>query len=242
MISINKAILLTLAVATTTVVGATVVSAEACTTQYGGSQYGTNCNPGDLTINKEVQKIGYKDANGNAIYVDNLSLSDASASAGTYMTFRLNVKNNSDRDFSTIEVKDIFPPFMSYPVSEGKGPLSYLSGGDVKSASYDPSSRTLFMRLENFKKNEERQIVVTAKIDDAKAFPSGKSNVCIINTAQVKAEGNRFDEDTAQICITSGEVKGVTTLPKAGFNQILLALPAGLLGLFGIKLTRNKKK
>jgi hypothetical protein len=242
MISINKAILFTVAVITATIVGVTVVGAQECTSQYGGSQYGTNCNPGDLTINKEVQKIGYKDANGNAIYVDNLSLSDASASAGMYMTFRLTVKNNANRDFSDIEVKDIFPPFMSYPVSEGRGPLSYLSGGDVKSASYDPSSRTLFMRLENFKKDEERQIIVTAKVDDAKAFPSGKSNICIVNTAQVKAEGNRFDEDTAQICVSSGEVKGVSTLPKAGFNQILLGLPAGLLGLFGIKLIRNKKK
>lgn len=242
MISKSKAIILSVAIVTTLLVGATVVKAEECTSQYGGSQYGTDCNPGDLTINKEVQKIGYKDANGNAIYVDNLSLSDASASAGNYMTFKLTVKNNSDRDFTDIEVKDIFPPFMSYPVSEGKGPLSYLSGGDVKSASYDPSSRTLFMRLENFKKNEERAIIVTAKVDEAKAFPSGKSNVCIVNTAQVKAEGNRFDEDTAQICVASGEVKGVSTLPKAGFNQILLAIPTGLLGLIGIKLTRNKKK
>ena len=220
--------------------GSTSVKADDCVTQYGGSQYGTPCNPNDLVINKEVQLIGAKDSNGGPVYVENLSTSDASASAGLFMTFRLTVKNNSNHDFGDIEVKDIFPPFMSYPIASNEGPLSHISGGDVKSASYDPASRTLTMRLENVKAGESRQMIVTGKVDDSVNFPAGQSAFCVVNTAQVRGDG-RFEEDTAQVCI-SNQNKGKSTLPKAGVDSYLMMLPFLALGAVGLKLTRKQAK
>jgi uncharacterized repeat protein (TIGR01451 family) len=233
MITKHTILYLSIAVAAMATVGAiSTRAAQNCVTQYGGSQYGTPCNPNDLVINKEVQKIGAKGADGAAVYVENLSVSDATASAGTHMTFRLTVKNNSNKDFASVEVKDIFPPYMSYPTGS-----SGITGGDVKSALYDPANRTLTMKIENLKAGESRQIIVTAKVDDSTSFPAGKSTFCVVNTAQVRAEG-RFDEDTAQVCINNN-VKGVSTLPKAGSQGLLIMAVSTLLGLAGFALVRK---
>jgi uncharacterized repeat protein (TIGR01451 family) len=204
-----------------------VFAGEDCVTQYGGSQYGTACNPNDLVINKEVQKVGASDSNGNPVYVENLSVNDAHITAGNYMTFKLTIKNNSNQTFDTVEVKDIFPPYMSY-----------VSGGPSGTV-YDAETRTMTAKLEKVLAGETRTITLAAKVDEEKSFPAGKSNFCVVNTARVSS-GNRNDEDTAQVCIKTPDVKGVTTLPKAGFNDIMMILPAALLGLAGLGLVTKK--
>lgn len=213
---------------TAIVTAASVVYAgEDCVTQYGGSQYGTSCNPNDLIINKEVQKVGSSDSNGNPVYVENLSVNDAHILPGNYMTFRLSIKNSSNQAFDSVEVKDIFPPYMSY-----------VSGGPSGTV-YDAETRTMTVKLEKLAAGETRTITLAAKVDDEKSFPGGKSSFCVVNTARVSS-GNRNDEDTAQVCIKTPDVKGVTTLPKAGFNDIAMILPAALLGLAGIALATKK--
>lgn len=226
MITKQIAIALTLATISTFVVLSSV-HAEECVTQYGGSQYGTTCNPNDLVINKEVQKIGSTDGNGSPVYVENLSVSDAHVIAGTYMNFRLTIKNNSSETINSVEVKDIFPPYMSY-----------VSGGPSGTV-YDAETRTMVFTLKDLKDGEARTITYTAKVDEEKYFPSGKSSFCVVNTARVKSE-KRSDEDTAQVCIKTPDVKGITTLPKAGFNDLALIVPFALLGVFGLKLALKK--
>lgn len=209
--------------------GTLAVRAEDCVTQYGGSQYGTSCNPNDLVINKEVQKIGEHDGNNNPIYVENLSMEDNKLQAGAYMTFRLTVKNNSNQEFDQVQVRDIFPPYMSY-----------VSGGPSGTV-YDAQSRTMTAYLDDLKAGESRVLIITAKAEEAASFPADKANFCVVNTAQVKKD-DRFDEDTAQICLKAPDVKGVTTLPKAGFNDIAMVLPFALLGITGIGLVASKRK
>ncbi len=229
----HSTILFTIAFMIIAMISAKPISAETCVTQYGGSQYGTSCAPKDLTINKEVQKIGVQGSDGGAVYVENLSISEASASAGMYMTFRLTVKNSSNKEFKTVEVKDIFPPYMTYPTSGGS-----ITGGDVKSAVYDPSNRTLTMKLENMKPGESRQIIVTAKVEESEKFPAGKSTFCVSNLAQVKAE-DRFDEDTAQVCVNNN-VKGVSTLPKAGSHNMLIMAVSAMFGFAGYAVMKKR--
>lgn len=204
----------------------TVLADDNCVTQYGGSQYGTTCNPNDLVINKEVQKIGVND-NGNPVYVENLSTVDQQITAGAYMTFRLTIKNNSNQTFNTVEVKDIFPPYMNY-----------VSGGP-SGTIYDAETKTMTTKLYDLKAGESRTLILSAQVVEDKNFPSGKSVFCVVNTAQVKSD-NRFDEDTAQVCIKTPDVKGVTTLPKAGFNDILMFIPFALLGIAGLGLATKK--
>ena len=224
-----KPILTLSAVAVVLSMSTLTVRAEDCITQYGGSQYGTSCNPNDLVINKEVQKIGEQDSNGNPVYVENLSIEDNKVQANGYMTFRLTIKNNSNQEFDHVEVKDIFPPYMSY-----------VSGGP-SGTIYDAQSRTMTTYLDNLASGESRVLIISAKVSDDKDFPDGKANFCVVNTAQVRKD-DRFDEDTAQVCITTPNVKGVTTLPKAGFNDLAMIIPFALLGITGIGLVAKKSK
>lgn len=218
-----KHILTLSAIAAVLSVASIQVRAEDCVTQYGGSQYGTNCNPNDLVINKEVQKVGSSDGNGNPVYVENLSIEDNKVIAGSYMTFRLTIKNNSNQALDNVELKDIFPPYMSY-----------VSGGPSGTV-YDAENRTMTVNLGRMNAGESRTVIVSAKVDEEKNFPAGKTNFCVVNTAQVKSSG-RFDEDTAQVCVKSPDVKGITTLPKAGFNDLAMLVPFALLGVAGMGL------
>lgn len=210
--------------------GTTLVQAEdTCVTQYGGSQYGTACNPNDLVINKEVQKIGSNDSNGNPIFVENVSTTDTHATAGTTILFRLTIKNNSNQTFTQVEVKDIFPPY-----------LSYVSGGP-SGTIYDAENRTMISKLENLTAGETRTMTLTTKVVEDGSFPAGKANFCVVNTGKV-ASGDRNDEDTAQLCIKTPDVKGASTssLPKAGVNDLMLMIPFALLGLAGVGLAAKK--
>jgi uncharacterized repeat protein (TIGR01451 family) len=210
----------------TLAVAKTPAFAGDCVTQYGGSQYGTNCTPNDLVINKEVQKPGVKGTDGGPVFVENLSVMESSASAGTYMTFRLTVKNNSTQNFANVEVKDIFPPYMSY------------SSGGPSGTVYDPSTRTMTSTLTDLKAGESRQLYIVGKVEEANAFPAGKNNFCVVNTSQVRSEG-RFDEDTAQVCLYAPSNRAAS-LPKAGFNDIFLIIPFALLGFGGFSLITKK--
>jgi hypothetical protein len=63
----------------------------------------------------------------------------------------------------------------------------------------------------------------------------------VVNTGKV-ASGDRNDEDTAQVCIKTPDVKGASTssLPKAGANDLLVMIPFALLGIAGLGLATKK--
>ncbi len=200
------------------------VSADMCTTQYGGT---VTCVPSDLTINKQVAKPVENDSKGgptsSVVFVDNLTTTDSTFVAGAEVLYRLVIKNTSDVTFKTVTVKDTLPPYLEFVSGPG---------------SYDASTRTLTFTLDNMGK-EERTVEIIAKVVDASRFPAGKSLFCVTNIAEVRAE-NRFDSDSAQICLKNGEV--VTNLPVAGFNDFALILPFAGVGLGGVALLKGKKK
>jgi uncharacterized repeat protein (TIGR01451 family) len=228
MITKTNALILSISLAAVVAVfGATKVHADGnCITQYGGSQYGTNCTPNDLVINKEVQKVGIQNLDGSPVYAENLSVSDTLPAPGNFTTFRLTVKNTSGQTFDPVTVKDIFPPYMSY-----------ISGGPSGTV-YDPSTRTMTATLNNLIAGESRQMIIVAKVADASSFPAGQSTFCVVNTANVSSL-DRFDQDTAQVCLNA---KGVTpaVLPKAGVDSLLLMVPFAFLGLAGMGLATKK--
>ncbi len=196
------------------------VSADMCTTQYGGT---VTCVPSDLTINKQVAKPVEGDSKGgvSVVYVDNLTTTDPTFQAGAEVLYRLVIKNTSDVTFKTVTVKDTLPPYLEFVSGPG---------------SYDASTRALTFTLDNFGK-EERTVEIIAKVVDASRFPAGKSLFCVTNVAEVRAE-NRFDSDSAQICLKNGEV--VTNLPVAGFNDFALILPFLGVGLGGAALLKKR--
>ncbi len=190
------------------------VNAETCTTQYGGT---TTCVPSELTINKQVKNPVTN------VFVENLTSTDPAFSPGNDVLFKLTIKNGSGETFNPVTVKDTLPTFLTFVAGPG---------------TFDKPSNTLTIKLENVIAGETRTVEILAKVLNSRAFPAGKSFFCVTNAAAVSAL-NRTDSDTAQLCIQT-QVLGVTTLPVAGFDDLLLLLPFAGVGLGGLALLRKK--
>ena len=186
------------------------VYADYCTTQYGGQ---TSCQPSDLLIDKEVQNPITKE------FKENLS-SDSTFSPGADILFKLTIKNVSGETFNPVVVKDVLPSYLTFVSGPG---------------TYDAASRTLTFTLNNVIAGETRTVQIIAKV-----LPTTASFVCVNNYAEARADiVGRFDSDTAQFCIQTN-VLGVTTLPVAGYNDLLLLLPFAGLGIAGFALLKKK--
>jgi uncharacterized repeat protein (TIGR01451 family) len=192
-----------------------VYAADYCTTQYGGTQ---TCRPSDLLINKQVQNPV------NLNFVENLTSGDPAFSPGSNVLFQLTIQNVSGQTFNPVVVKDVLPTYLTFVSGPG---------------TYDAPSRTLTFSLENLIAGETRNVQIMAKV-----LPTTVVSDCdITNYAEARADiVGRFDSDTAKFCIKTKEtnVLGTTTLPVAGYNDLLLLLPFAGVGLTGIALLKKK--
>lgn len=189
------------------------VSADMCTTQYGGT---TTCNPSDLTINKQVFNPVTK------VYVENMTTTDHTFAATNEVTYRLIVHNGSGETFQAT-IKDVLPPYMEFVSGPG---------------TYNKETRELEFKMENLIAGETRTVDLLARVVDASKFPDGKSLFCVVNVADVRAL-NRYDSDSAQVCLQNGPKP--TILPVAGFNDLTMILPFLGVGLGGLALLRKKR-
>jgi uncharacterized repeat protein (TIGR01451 family) len=194
------------------------VSADMCTTQYGGSE---TCKPSDLTVNKQVINPITK------IFVENLTTTDPTFVPGSEVTYRLIIKNNSGETFNPVNVKDILPPYLTF------------IAGNPGTFDNDSANHVVNFKLENFYAGETRSFDLRFRVSDASYFPSGKSLFCVSNVAEVRAL-NRFDSDSSQACLQNGTVLA-STLPVAGYNDLLLLLPMAGVTLGGIALLKKNK-
>ena len=191
---------------------------EVCVTQYGNGQYGVECVPIDVTINKQVKNPV------SLIFVENLGPTDDKFSPGAEVHFKLIIHNASSQDWSRVTVRDTLPQFLTFEAGPG---------------TYDKNSKVLTIELENLKVNETQEREFLARVDDASAFAKDKTLFCEVrNHAEVRVD-SRTDEDTADICIQT-QVLGVTTLPVAGFESLALLIPFAGLGLTGFALIKKR--
>lgn len=195
------------------------VQAQECVTQYGGEVV---CPPVEISINKMVAQpvANTKGATVSAtpVFVENLGTNQPFAPEQEVL-YRLVVKNTSAQTLSRVTVKDVLPQYLTFVSGPG---------------SYDTNTRTLTVVLENMTAGESRTIDFLAKFVPATQFPAGQSAFCVTNYAEVRAE-NRFDDDTAQACVTVAP-----TLPVAGFNDLALLLPFAGVGLSGLALLKKR--
>ena len=181
--------------------------------------YGTYGNgeptPGDLTINKQVRNPI------TGLFVENLGSSDATYSPNGEVLFRLIVKNASGETFDPVTVRDTFPAEMTFVSGPG---------------TYDEGSNSLTFTLDKVVAGESRTVEILAKVKSSVSY--GKS--CFVNSAHVSASARPAGtDDTAQLCIQT-DVLGATTLPVAGFNDLIAILPFAALGFGGIAFLRKR--
>lgn len=194
------------------------VSAQECTTQYGGT---VDCPPTDLVINKQVSQPVTNTKGGvtaSATFVENLGTATPYA-AGSEVVYRLIVTNNSGQTFNPVTVKDVLPTYLTFVSGPG---------------TYDAPTRTLTIQLENLIAGETRTIDFVAQVVSANQFPVNQNVFCVTNYAEARAL-NRFDSDTAQLCLAAA-----ASLPVAGYDDMLLLLPFAGVGLSGLVLIKKK--
>jgi uncharacterized repeat protein (TIGR01451 family) len=193
------------------------VSADMCTTQYGASE---TCQPSDLTVNKQVINPITN------VFVENLTTTDPTFIPGSEITYRLIIKNNSGETFNPVNVKDILPSYLTFVA------------GNPGTFDFDSTNHVVNFQLANLIAGETRSFDLRFRVSDVSQFPSGKSLFCVSNVAEVRAL-NRFDSDSAQACLQNGTVSA-STLPVAGYDDLMLLLPAAGVALGGFALLKKR--
>lgn len=235
-------------VISTIILAASYASASAatiCQPIYGG---GPSCvTTGNVSVNKRV----VDPSNGNL--VDNLGINDTKFAPESTVTFQIAVTNTGNNQIGDVQVKDIFPQFVTFASGVG---------------NFDSNSKVLSFDVNNLNPGETRTFNLIGKIATANDLPVNSGIVCVVNQATAKDanDPNGPSTDNAQICIQKnlpaptqvvtqpgttvipGETKGglkvfppqkVFTTPSTGPEALpLIALiPSGLLGAFIRKKT-----
>ncbi len=210
------------------------VLAQECVTQYGGTVV---CPPKDLTINKQVAKPFGQTKGGTVSveFVENLGTdTDQTFAPGTDVLFRLIVKNSSNQDFTNVTVKDVFPNFVTYTGGPGTYDRPGKPGGVLTFTLKDIGIEVLKAGVQT------EPIQILGRVVDFNALTNTPKVFCVVNTGQVFGPDNRFDQNTAQLCIEK-EKLGVTTLPVAGVEELFILLPFIGVGLGGLALIRKNR-
>lgn len=193
------------------------VNAQSCTTQYGGT---TTCVPTDVTINKQV-----RDPINMNLFRENITAGDTAYAPGSEVEYKLTVRNGSNQTFTTATVRDVLPDQLDFVAGSG---------------TYNAATRTLTFTITNFTPGATVTERVLARVKDASTFlPTNQSLFCnIANRADVTA-GDRSDNDQASLCVQT-KILGATTLPVAGFDDLLIILPFIGTALGGLALLKKK--
>jgi len=199
-----------------------------CQPIYGGGE--TCIVSPNISINKEVLNPKTNKM------VENLSVNDPKYHPEWIVNFKLTVTNTGKSVIKNIDVKDIFPQYITFSTGPGK---------------FDKETKTLSFKIESLEPNEIRTFVLVGRVVPTDKLPQGV--VCIVNRVVVSSNAEDQASDNTQLCIENKVVevpeKGfpvfpaptITETPPTGATAIpLIVLAAvGLLG-YGLKLINFK--
>lgn len=214
-----------------------------CQPIYGGGQSCITTN--NIVVNKTVLNPQTNQ------FVDNLSINDPKYQPGFISTFQISVTNTGNNNVSRVDVRDIFPQFVSF--SSGAG-------------TFDTNSNTLTFSVDNLAANETRTFSIMGRIfnnDQISVTPG--SVVCVVNQAIAMVDNANVSQDNAQFCIQKAalavqqvqqiqqvqQAKGfpvfapvpTTSTPATGPEAfgLIAMLPTGLAGWFLRKHAMKKE-
>jgi len=139
------------------------------------TQYGGNeicVTTGGLQINKEILDPRY-----SGTYRDNLYLTEYQFRTSDFVTFRLTVKNVGDNTLNNVKITDSLPSFLFFT-------------GETKNE----------FTLEHLNPDESKDFEVKARVVAESQLEADR--ICGVNTAEVWADGDQHDKDTAELCAT----------------------------------------
>jgi uncharacterized repeat protein (TIGR01451 family) len=194
-------------------IGASSVFAGTCTNQYGAT---IDCQPDNLTVNKQVQDPI------SGAFVENIT--SARFVNGNNVIFRLTISNSSGETFSDVKVEDKLPDNLDYVDSDPTG-------------TWDKTNKTVTITIGQMPADTKKTVFVWAKV--VGSYPA-EDPFCRDNWAKVWATARpNGSTDTARICITN-KVLGTTSLPTAGVNDVVMMIPLLAMAGTGVALMRKK--
>ena len=186
-----------------------------CQPIYGGGE--TCIVSPNISINKEVLNPKTNKM------VENLSINDPKYHPEFIVNFKVTVTNTGKSTINKIEVKDMFPQYITFSTGPGK---------------FDDSTKTLSFSIDSLEPNEIKTFVVVGRVVSIDKLPQGV--VCVVN--RVIASANTTDQasDNTQLCIENKVVEKpslLTETPPTGSKEIFLILPI-IIGALGLMLRR----
>ena len=166
-----------------------------CTPIFGG---GDTCEKHpDLSIDKHIQDPQTKK------YLDSLTLISNFLPDNQTLTFRITVKNTSNKDISNIMVSDALPAIYTYKSSNG---------------AFDMKARTFNDSIKKLSKGQSKIYTINVTLNQAAL---ARSTACTINFATIK-QNNKNGSDYVKTCIniSNEDVKsGSTQITKGGLKS-----------------------
>lgn len=181
-----------------------------CQPIYGGGE--TCIASPNISINKEVLN-----PNTNKM-VENLSLNDPKYFSEFIVNFKLTVTNTGSSTINRIEVKDIFPQYITFSTGPG---------------SFDKDTKILSFRIDNLEPNEIKIFSILGGVVSTDKLPQGV--VCVVNRVIASSDTEDQASDNTQLCIENKVVEiPLSESPRTGPTAISLIILAalGLLGYF----------
>ena len=179
------------------------------------TQYGGNqvcVTTGQLQINKKIWAPNYSE------YRDNLYITDYQFKTADFVTFKLIVKNVGDNTLTNVKIVDSLPSFL------------FFTGGSTSEYKKDKLNPGEEWVIDGVK----TQVVSDSQLN--------ADRICGVNTAEVTADGNQHDKDTAELCVTK-KILGLKKLPETGVNTPVIIFGASLaVAMLGLALIRVGKK
>ena len=168
-----------------------------CQPIYGGGQ--TCAATGSISIDKKVLNPETNKM------VDNLGINDSKFLPLSNVSFQINLTNTGNAEIKHIDVKDVFPQFVSF--SNGPG-------------NFDANTKTLSFEVNNLKPNETRIFTVVGSVVDAIQLPIEQGVVCVVNLAASSTSDAGMSQDNTQFCIQK-EVLGAEVVSQKGGFPVL---------------------
>lgn len=201
-----------------------MVIVSTSTTYAAGYGYGQPSDTGDMLLIDKL--VGRPKDNKGAItyeFVDNLGRGDFKFSPGSYVFFKLHVKNNGTKTLRSITVKDVFPSNLE--VFEDVG-------------TFDAASRTITVSVDTLAPGESRDIMLKARVLSEDKLPASEGVFCLVNNAEATTASEK-DTDASQFCIEK-QVLGIQEVPATGADGGLLTLAfTSAMGALGLRIRRK---
>lgn len=155
---------------------------------------------GNLVLNKTVRNPQ------SGQFVDNLFNNDPHFLPEQEVTYRIEIRNNTQSELNNIQVQDKLPNELNFLVGPG---------------NFDPNTRTLTFAVDRLASGETKSFEIKGKVKPANELTAVPLNCEVKNTATAVI-GKAPAQDTSLICIETKVLGVVQELPKTGPGNTLV--------------------